>query len=183
MRFLTRVLDVGCIPVQLDAPWGYPRIGLCYVLSAVRCIGRNLHHPNFADFFGMISLWAASLHRGSSYTWHDDRLPRLIPGPMPARSKGEGWPHARTGAKERAVGPRRKGAKERAAGPRRKGAKERAAGPARKGAKEMPHARKGVGLPDRKLVHSTWGCTGTGVQRRWPRAAHKRAKKLMWLME
>ena len=77
---------------------------------------------------------------------------------MPARSKGEGWPHARTGAKERAVGPRRKGAK------------ERAAGPARKGAKEMPHARKGVGLPDRKLGHSTWGRT-------------KRAKKLMWLME
>ena len=89
----------------------------------------------------------------------------------------------RKGAKERAAGPRRKGAKERAAGPRRKGAKERAAGPARKGAKEMPHARKGVGLPDRKLGHSTWGCTGTGVQRRWPRAAHKRAKKLMWLME
>jgi len=90
VRFPTRVLDVGCIPVQLDAPWGYPRIGLCYVLSAVRCIGRNLHHPNFADFFGMISLWAASLHRGSSYTWHDDRLPRLIPGPMPAREQRRG---------------------------------------------------------------------------------------------
>ena len=78
------------------------------MLRAERC---TVHRSEFAPpelcrFFRAISLWAASSHRGPSYTWHDDRLPRLIPGTMPARAQRR-WarPHARKGAKERGAGP------------------------------------------------------------------------------